>query len=113
MLRQCASACSAGKWVLGTWGPVQQHPLKIKRGFAVSKCYYQKNQRFAGGILALYVHWALLLDRVPPEEPPGTPIENVLRIRRSKLPQLKKEEDITKDASYGSDGHAVHVMCKV
>ena len=34
-----------------------------------------------GGILALRAHCALLLDYVPPEEPPGTPIGNALRIR--------------------------------
>ena len=34
-----------------------------------------------GGILALRTHCALLLDYVPPEEPPGTPLGNALRIR--------------------------------
>ena len=34
-----------------------------------------------GGILALRAHCALLLDYVPPEEPPGTPLGNALRIR--------------------------------
>ena len=34
-----------------------------------------------GGILALRAHCALLLDYVPPEEPPGTPVGNALRIR--------------------------------
>ena len=31
-----------------------------------------------GGILALRAHCALLLDYVPPEEPPGTPLGNAL-----------------------------------
>ena len=34
-----------------------------------------------GGILALRAHRALLLDYVPPEEPPGTSLGNALRIR--------------------------------
>ena len=33
-----------------------------------------------GGILALHAHCALLLDYVTPEEPPGTPLGNALRI---------------------------------
>ena len=36
---------------------------------------------YYGGILALRAHCALLLDYVPPEEPPGTPLGNTLRIR--------------------------------
>ena len=31
------------------------------------------------------LHCALLLDYVPPEEPLGTPLGNILRIRRPKL----------------------------
>ena len=38
-----------------------------------------------GGILALRVHCALLLDYVPPEEPLGTPLGNTPRIRRPKV----------------------------
>ena len=38
-----------------------------------------------GGILALRAHCTLLLDYVPPEEPPGTPLGNNLRIRQPKL----------------------------
>jgi hypothetical protein len=34
-----------------------------------------------GGIFALRTHCALLLDYVPPEEPPSTPLGNALRIR--------------------------------
>ena len=34
-----------------------------------------------GGILALRAHCALLLDYVPPKEPPGTPLGNAYRIR--------------------------------
>ena len=34
-----------------------------------------------GGIFALRAHCALLLDYVPPEEPPSTPLEKALRIR--------------------------------
>ena len=30
---------------------------------------------------ALHAHYALLLDYVPPEEPPSTPLGNALRIR--------------------------------
>ena len=33
-----------------------------------------------GGIFALRAHCALLLDYVPPEEPPSTPLGNALRI---------------------------------
>ena len=36
---------------------------------------------YLGGILALRAHCVLLLDYVPPEEPPDTPIGNALRIR--------------------------------
>ena len=36
------------------------------------------------------LHCALLLDYVPSEEPPGTSFGNTLRIRGSKLAQLKK-----------------------
>ena len=45
------------------------------------------NQQFCshglnkGGIFALRAHCALLLDYVPPEEPPSTPLGNALRIR--------------------------------
>ena len=34
-----------------------------------------------GGIFALRAHCALLLDYVPPEEPPSTSLGNALRIR--------------------------------
>ena len=34
-----------------------------------------------GGIFALCAHCALLLDYVPPKEPPSTPLGNALRIR--------------------------------
>ena len=34
-----------------------------------------------GGVFALRAHCALLLDYVPPEEPPSTPLGNALRIR--------------------------------
>ena len=34
-----------------------------------------------GGVFALRVHCALLLDYVPPEEPPSTPLGNALKIR--------------------------------
>ena len=37
--------------------------------------------RVLGGIFALRAHCALLLDYVPPEEPPSTPLGNTLRIR--------------------------------
>ena len=32
-----------------------------------------------GGVFALRAHCALLLDYVPPEEPPSTPLGNALR----------------------------------
>ena len=34
-----------------------------------------------GGVFALHAHCALLLDYVPPEEPPSKPLGNALRIR--------------------------------
>ena len=34
-----------------------------------------------GGVFALRAHCALLLDYVPPEEPPSKPLGNALRIR--------------------------------
>ena len=34
-----------------------------------------------GGVFALRAHCALLLDYVPPEEPPSRPLGNALRIR--------------------------------
>ena len=34
-----------------------------------------------GGVFALRAHCALLLDYIPPEEPPSTPLGNALRIR--------------------------------
>ena len=34
-----------------------------------------------GGIFAVRAHCALLLDYVPPKEPPSTPLGNALRIR--------------------------------
>ena len=37
------------------------------------------NPMASGGILALRAHCALLLDYVPPEESPGTPLGNALR----------------------------------
>ena len=37
--------------------------------------------QFLGGIFALHAHCALLLDYVPPKEPPSTPLGNALRIR--------------------------------
>ena len=36
---------------------------------------------FLGGIFALRAHCMLLLDYVPPEEPPSKPLGNALRIR--------------------------------
>ena len=39
------------------------------------------NFEIKGGVFALRAHCALLLDYVPPEEPPGTPLGNALRIR--------------------------------
>ena len=36
---------------------------------------------YYGGIFALHAHCTLLLDYVPPEEPPSTPLGNALRIR--------------------------------
>ena len=36
---------------------------------------------YSGGVFALRAHCALLLDYVPPEEPPSTPLGNALRIR--------------------------------
>ena len=56
--------------------------MAIHRSEATSHCY--------GGIFALRAHCALLLDYVPPEEPPSKPLGNALRIRWPKLPQLKK-----------------------
>ena len=38
-------------------------------------------KRDKGGNFALHAHCALLLDYVPPEEPPSTPLGNALRIR--------------------------------
>ena len=40
-----------------------------------------KKMRDRGGIFAMHAHCALLLDYVPPEEPPSTPLGNALRIR--------------------------------
>ena len=48
-------------------------------------CWHSLYLKFAyrhnGGIFALRAHCALLLDYVPPEEPPSTPLGNALRIR--------------------------------
>ena len=41
----------------------------------------QRTVRPLGGVFALRAHCALLLDYVPPEEPPSTPLGNALRIR--------------------------------
>ena len=46
-----------------------------------------------GGIPALRAHSALLLDYVPPEHPPGTPLGNTLRIRPPKLDWRDLEGD--------------------
>ena len=43
--------------------------------------FYWDGHLFIGGIFALRAHCALLLDYVPPEEPPNTPLGNALRIR--------------------------------
>ena len=39
------------------------------------------NTKAKGGVFALRAHCALLLDYVPPEEPPSTPLGNALRTR--------------------------------
>ena len=53
-----------------------------------------------GGMFARRAPGALLLDYVPPEEPPSTPLGNALRIRCPKLPQLKKV------ANWGTQYHS-------
>ena len=52
-------------------------PLVATAGFVVG---VRLMARY-GGIFALHVHCALLLDYVPPEEPPSKPLGNALRIR--------------------------------
>ena len=43
--------------------------------------YRHLSSRYNGGIFALHAHCALLLDYVPPVEPPSTPLGNALSIR--------------------------------
>jgi len=67
-------------------GPRGQRPLHWHRDQAAgihikSDWLTDKGIQCNGGILALRAHCALLLDYVPPEEPPSTPLGNALRIR--------------------------------
>ena len=72
---------------LTSWGsPMLSAQIKIINGYLAHtwprwlhyRCRLGGPQ---GGIFALRAHCALLLDYVPPEEPPSTPLGNALRIR--------------------------------
>ena len=47
----------------------------------VARCVYGFGWFCLGGMFARRAPGALLLDYVPPEEPPSTPLGNALRIR--------------------------------
>ena len=46
--------------------------------------------QFLGGIFALRAHCTLLLDYVPPVEPPSTPLGNALRLGDPNCPSSRK-----------------------
>ena len=73
MIQVCyhTSACTCWACILSTRGCFHR-TVKIGRPMAAIL--------FLGGIFALRAHCALLLDYVPPEEPPSTPLGNALRI---------------------------------
>ena len=50
-------------------------------GSGVIYFHYLDDILLLGGIFALRAHCAVLLDYVPPEEPPSKPLGNALRIR--------------------------------
>ena len=74
------SRAMAGTLCTGTWTP--QYADKVKEpcaavvvgGCSIATVVY-------GGMFARRAPGALLLDYVPPEEPPSTPLGNALRIR--------------------------------
>ena len=55
--------------------------LCLENFIGILLCSVEFRWRFIGGIFALRAHCALLLDYLPPEEPPSTPLGNALRIR--------------------------------
>ena len=65
--QRCCSCGWSWKGAVGAW-------LMGRGGFPPSSMGL-------GGVFALHAHCALLLDYVPPEEPPSTPLGNALRIR--------------------------------
>ena len=75
-----AKACAHHFKALGTLCDT-----RITRGLLnawhASLCPTKPSVAAMGGIFALRAHCALLLDYVPPEEPPGTTLGKTLRIR--------------------------------
>ena len=60
---------------------LQHRSQKRRRCILCCDSLVAEARRALGGIFALRAHCALLLDYVPPEEPPSTPLGNALRIR--------------------------------
>ena len=54
---------------------------KVGAGLQPDGAWCSNRPLIRGGIFALRAHCALLLDYVPLEEPPSTPLGNALRIR--------------------------------
>ena len=55
--------------------------LNTKKGYKTKTGSTSSVTLTLGGIFALRAHCTLLLDHVPPEQPPSTPLGNALRIR--------------------------------
>ena len=73
--------------IQGPPGNNRNHPEPVKGNGNASRAHQVPYtnplpvDHLLGGIFALYAHCALLLDYVPPEEPPSTPLGNALRVR--------------------------------
>ena len=62
-------------------GPALGASCKPNKALPQIKCTMYQSTTRSGGMFARRAPGALLLDYVPPEEPPSTPLGNALRIR--------------------------------
>ena len=65
----------------GFYRALVEHFSARLRAWRVVRNIWLGSHEDLGGIFGLRAHCALLLDYVPPEEPPSTPLGNTLRIR--------------------------------
>ena len=67
---------------LSTW---KCHVVGRKQRKFIIECQFRVPTSHQYTTMGESLHYALLLDYVPPEDPLGTPLGNTLRIRRPKL----------------------------